>query len=69
MIGKCYQCRRTEVECREAILKKYEHPKFLQRCTSEETVLVCKECDVNKPITKESMKMFWERMDSSRYGK
>ena len=69
MIGKCYSCRKENVECRETILKKYNHPKFLQRCTSDEVVLVCKDCDVNKPVTKESKNRYFESMDQSRYGK
>ena len=69
MIGKCYTCKKESLECRETILKKYNHHKQLGRCTSEEKILICSECDVNKPVTKESMNKYWESMDTSRYGK
>ena len=52
MIGKCYTCKKESLECRETILKKYNHHKQLGRCTSEEKILICSECDVNKPVTK-----------------
>ena len=69
MIGKCYSCNKENVECTEVLLKKYNHPKFLQKCTSKEKVLICADCNIGKPQTKEYLNTYWERTDTSRYGK